>query len=629
MGADGEKVVGRMNEAHSKSRGVSVMAKRKVPEYAFEQFWAVRRCYGVDFSPDGAFVAYVTDISGQLNLWKQPVDGGYPTQLIVFDDQTVRQFAWRPQGDFIFNADFQGNELYQIYRLPPTGIVTERLTDRDEVRHEFGRDNLSEDGRFIAYASNANNPMDMDVFVRDLKTGETRCLTKGGGIFFPNRFSPNNRFLLVTRINSTLDTDLFLCDLRNGELTHLTPHDGYALYFAGDWLPDGSGFLVVTDEGREFKGLAIYRLKERKFDWLETPEWDVEDIALSPDGHVLAWTVNEDGISRLYLRDLKRRRFLPTPPLSDGLIGNLHFSPDSGKLAFYFEMATHPEELFVWNLRTKRLAQLTHNFLGGIPEGHMVNPKLVRYKSFDGRRIPAWVFIPHGASSANKVPVVISPHGGPEWQERPWYSAIYQFLLNRGIAIFAPNFRGSTGYGKSYQKLIWRDWGGGELQDIEHAALWLQKQAWVDKERIAIFGGSFGGFATLSAVTRLPQYWRCGVDLCGPSNLITFLQTVPPFWKHLTKQLVGDPDEDREFLLSRSPITYVDNVRCPLLVLQGANDPRVVKAESDQMVERLRERSVPVEYVVFEDEGHGLTKRANMLKAARLISEFLLRNLKS
>ncbi|MCS7188078.1 MAG: WD40 repeat domain-containing protein, partial [Armatimonadota bacterium] len=218
-----------------------------------------------------------------------------PLQLTFFDDQTVRSFAWRPQGDFVFNADFQGNELYQIYRLPPTGIVAERLTGRDDVRHQFSRDNLSNDGRFIAYAANANNPMDMDVFVRDLKTGETRCLTKGGGVFFPNRFSPNNRFLVITRLNSTLDSDLFLCDLRSGELLQLTPHEGYALYFAADWLPDGSGFLVVSDEGREFKGLAIYRLKKRKLDWLETPNWDVEDVALSPDGSVLAWSVNEDG----------------------------------------------------------------------------------------------------------------------------------------------------------------------------------------------------------------------------------------------------------------------------------------------------------------------------------------------
>lgn len=604
------------------------MAKRKVPQYAFEQFWATRRCYGVDFSPDTKFVAYVTDISGQLNLWKQPTDGGYPLQLTFFDEQAVRSFAWRVQGDVIFSADFQGNELYQLYRLLPTGVTAERLTDRDEVRHEFGRDNLSKDGRTVAYAANANKPMDMDAFVRDLKTGETRCLTKGGGIFFPNRFSPDNRHLVITRLNSTMDTDLFLCDLRKGELTHLTPHEDDALYFAGDWLPDGSGFLVITDEGREFKGLALYRLKEGKLEWLETPEWDVEDVALSTNGRFLAWTVNEDGISRFYLRDLQRRRSLPTPILPDGLIVGLHFSPDGTKLAFYFEDAANPEELFIWDLKAKHMTQLTQNFLGGIPQEHMVKPKLIRYRSFDGRLIPAWVFVPYGASRANKVPAIVSPHGGPEWQERPWYSSLYQFLLNRGIAILAPNFRGSTGYGRSYQRLIWRDWGGGELRDFEHAALWLQKQPWVDKDRIAIFGGSFGGFATLSAVTRLPQYWRCGVDICGPSNLITFLQTVPPFWKHLIDKLVGDPEKDRDFLLSRSPITYVENVRCPMLVIQGANDPRVVKAESDQMVERLKAKGLTVDYVVFDDEGHGLTKRVNMLKAARIISDFLLRNLK-
>jgi dipeptidyl aminopeptidase/acylaminoacyl peptidase len=203
------------------------------------------------------------------------------------------------------------------------------------------------------------------------------------------------------------------------------------------------------------------------------------------------------------------------------------------------------------------------------------------------------------------------------------YNGLYQYLLSRGFAILAPNIRGSTGYGISYQKLIHRDWGGAELKDIEHAALYLRSLDWVDSNRIAVYGGSFGGFATLSAVTRLPQYWALGVDIVGPSNLITFVKAVPPFWKRLMKAWVGDPDEDQAMLIERSPITYVDQIRVPLLVIQGAKDPRVVKAESDQMVEKIRARGGDVRYYVDEEEGHGATRRANAVKWMRMISEYL------
>ncbi len=259
----------------------------------------------------------------------------------------------------------------------------------------------------------------------------------------------------------------------------------------------------------------------------------------------------------------------------------------------------------------------------------MVEPELVRYPTFDGRQIPAFLYQPKDVAPGELVPVVLSIHGGPESQERPGYAynGFYQYLLNRKIGVLATNIRGSTGYGKSYQRLIHRDWGGAELKDLEHAAMYLQSLSWVDPKRMGVFGGSFGGFATLSCVTRLPQYWAAAVDIVGPSNLITFVKAVPPFWKRFMKEWVGDPEEDADFLSERSPITYVDNVQASLLVIQGANDPRVVKAESDQMVELLRELGRTVEYMVFEDEGHGFTKTANRLKAFRASAEWFERHL--
>src|SRR5690606_30589604 len=259
-------------------------------------------------------------------------------------------------------------------------------------------------------------------------------------------------------------------------------------------------------------------------------------------------------------------------------------------------------------------------------EADMTRPELIRYPSFD-REIPAFLYRPTGG--AGKLPVLLSIHGGPEAQERPQYlyAGFYQYLASRGIAVLAPNIRGSTGYGKSYQKLIHRDFGGDELRDLEHAAKWLQAQEWVDPARIGVFGGSFGGFATLSCVSRLPEYWACGVDIVGPSNLITFAQSVPPTWRDFMAEWVGDPERDAELLRERSPITYVDQIRAPLLVIQGAKDPRVHRNESEQMVARLRELGREVEYLLFEDEGHGFTKRANNLKAFRAAAEFFERKL--
>ena len=223
--------------------------------------------------------------------------------------------------------------------------------------------------------------------------------------------------------------------------------------------------------------------------------------------------------------------------------------------------------------------------------------------------------------------MVVSIHGGPEYQERPAYQPLYQYLLSRGIAVLATNVRGSTGYGKSYQRLVQRDWGGDDLKDWDHAVKWLHAQDWADPERIGVYGGSYGGFAVLTCVTRLPDYWKAAVDVFGPSNLVTFAKAVPPTWRRFIARFVGDPETEAVFLLERSPITYVENVKTPLLVIQGATDPRVVQSESDQMVEKLRSLGREVEYVVFEDEGHGFTKRTNELKAARLSAAWLEQHL--
>lgn len=598
--------------------------------YEFEQFFAIRRHQPtLAFSPDARYVYFSTDISGQFNLWRVPVEGGWPDQLTVFEDRTVRLVASHPDSDrLVFLADRDGNEFWQIFELPVGGGWPRLLTPREDVRYHIGPYSFSPDGRRIAYAGNERTPTEVDVMVRELPDGEPRLALATGEYLVPIAWSPDGRRLSVLAMRSNTDQDIYVLDLATGSHVNVTPHEGEAIHFAARWLPDGSAFLAVSNRGREFSGLALIRPdRPGELSWIYTPEWDVEAVELSPDGRAAAVSVNEGGISRLRLVEVPSGRVVSELPVPEGVLSALAFSPDGRYLAMLLATARRVSELYTLRLADGHLVRVTSGMLGGIPEEELVAPELVEYPTFDGRRIPAWLFRPPGASPAAPVPAALSIHGGPEAQERPAYQPLYQYLLHRGIAVMAPNIRGSTGYGISFQRLIHRDWGGGELKDIEAAARYLQSLPWVDANRLAIFGGSFGGFATLSAVTRLPQYWAAAVDIVGPSNLVTFARSVPPTWRRFMKQWVGDPDEDRDFLLERSPITYVDQVRAPLLVIQGKNDPRVVKAESDQMVERLRQLGRPVEYVVFEDEGHGFTRRVNLQKAYRLTAEFLERHL--
>ena len=608
------------------------MARRKYP---FEQFTAVRHIHGLTFSPDGREVAYITNTSGQFNLWKQSVGGGWPWQLTAFEEETLRSVAWAPDGKrFVFTADRHGTEFHQLYELEIPGGWPVQLTDAPNVQHNFSSEGFSPDGRAIVYANNERSPADMDALWRDLATGEVKALMAGEGNFFPVSFSPDGTYVMIVHVRANTDMDLWLYDLPAQKGENLTPHpeDEEIVFWPGPWRPDSKAFYVITDKDREFKGLALYDLEKRSLEWVETPDWDVEGAALSRDGKYLAWVVNEDGYSRLYVRDLETGEPLELPELPRGVIpamaGGPEFSPDGKLLAFYFAGARRPNDLYVLDLEGREVRRLTHSHIGNIPEEEMVEPELVRIPSFD-REIPAWLYKPQGLKEGERVPVVLSIHGGPEAQERPWYnySGLYQYLLSRGIGVLAPNIRGSTGYGKSYQKLIHRDWGGGELKDLEACARYLQSLDWVDGRRLGVFGGSFGGFATLSCATRLPDYWAAAVDIVGPSNLVTFAKAVPPFWKRYMKKWVGDPEEDYEFLMERSPITYVEQLKCPLLIIQGANDPRVVKAESDQMVEKLRSLGREVEYLVFEDEGHGFTKRANELRAWKATVEFFEKQL--
>jgi len=610
---------------------VAVTKTRRPP--LFEQFFAVRRfSSALAFTADSAKLLFASNISGQFNLWSVPVEGGWPDQLTAFTDETVRGLGVSPtDGRIVLCADHDGDEFHQLYLLDSDRGWPEKITDEPQVQHFVGSDAWSPDGTKFAYAGNARTPTDMETWIRDVETGESRPVFGVGMFSFPGPWSPDGTKLLALEFRNNSDASIHLVDVETGTSRELTPHDEDALFFPGAWAPDGSGFYLVTDEGSEFRGLAFYDLAGDRYEWVEEPAQDVEDLKASGDGRVLAWLVNEDGYDRLRLRDLENGRDLPAPELPDGarphLTGAeppLAVSPDGSHAALILASPTRPPEAWVVEIETGAARAVTDSRVGGLKEDDLVDVELISFPSFDGRDIPAWLYRP---AVEGKVPVLLSIHGGPEAQEHPVYQPVYQYLLSRGIAVLATNIRGSTGYGKTYQRLIQRDWGGGDMQDWEHAVKWLHEQDWVDPDRIGVYGGSYGGFAVLTCVTRLPDYWAAAVDIFGPSNLVTFAKAVPPTWKRFIARFVGDPETEVDFLMERSPITYVDNVKTPLLVIQGATDPRVVKGESDQLVEQLRSLGREVEYVVFDDEGHGFTKRPNELKAYGLAAEWLERHL--
>lgn len=600
------------------------MARR---EYRFEQYAAVRRYQGdLRFSPDGAQVGYIINTSGQFNLWVHPLNGGCPKQLTTFVNQTVRSFQWSPDGKQIaLTADQNGDEFYQVYLMPASGGWPEPVTTTADAQHTLAGKTWSPDGRYLLFAGNNNIRSQVDVQVFDTKTGEPRTLVANGGLNYASAWSPDGKHISAVLVTSNTDVDIQLVEFASGEVTRLTSKQGEIVYAPIAWSADSTGFYLISDDGREFKGLAYWKLGEAGYEWVDRPEWDIEDADLSADGKKLAVVVNEHGYSSLRVRDLEtgRERAIELPL---GVVTSIVFSPDARMLACMLMSPTAPAEVALVDVDTGSVTLLTDGMLGGIEKGHLVTPTLIHFPTHDERDIPGYLYKP---VDARKAPALLSIHGGPEAQERPTYAyaGLYQYLCSRGIGVLAPNVRGSTGYGKTYQCLIHRDWGGAELKDFEAAVEYLKSLDWVDPDRIGVFGGSFGGFATLSCVSRLPLLWAVAVDLVGPSNLITFVNSVPPHWRPLMDKWVGNPDNDREMLIERSPITYVDQIRCPLFVIQGANDPRVVKAESDQMVERLRVLGRDVRYDVYEDEGHGFTRRANELRALQDSAEFIVSRL--
>lgn len=580
---------------------------------------------------------FTANITGQFNLWRQTIgargERGFAEPLTSFTDRSVRTVVPAPDGSSIFvMADQDGDEQMQILRIPGEGGDPTPITQDRKVRHELAAGGVDPSGRRLLYVDNGRKPADMDVVLLDLTRGVASRPLPEDALWSEPTWDPTGRRFFAHKVGSNTRIQTFVHDLAKKTTVEVIPHETEEWAAAVAWTRDGRGLLLRTDIDREFKQLELVDVASGRRKVLASPNGDVEEVRYSPRSSSLLYGVNEDGYTALYVGraagSFRRIRVLPPGWMTSTWGSAAAISPDGRAVAAFWAMGSRPTEIMWFSLAGGRPVQLSESMVGGIPGGPLLPPKLIRFPTFDGRKIPAFYYRPKRRPKG-PMPGVLSIHGGPEAQERPgWnYQGLYAFLNAHGIAVVAPNIRGSTGYGKTFQKLILHDWGGNELKDLKAAADWMRAQPELDPTRLGVFGGSFGGFATLGCVTRLPEYWKVGVDVVGPSNLLTFVRTVPPFWTRFMDQWVGNPDVEGDFLRERSPITYIDNLRADLLIIQGANDPRVNKAESDQMVERLRAQGRGVEYMVFDDEGHGFTKRANQLRAMGAAGQFLVSHL--
>ncbi|MEV0676380.1 prolyl oligopeptidase family serine peptidase [Actinosynnema sp. NPDC050436] len=585
---------------------------------------------GAEAAADGRLV-WLSDRTGKPQPWLDGVHLPVPG--------AVRRCTWRPDGvRLLVLTDPDGGEDHWLGELDPATGNVDWLVAEKGVRCEIGAPYgstgtpYSADGKLIAYASNARDREVFDVLVRE--GGETRTVLRGDDRYLPMGFSPDSRLLLVQELHQNTDHRLHVVDLASGTARRLADHDGPAKYLPVAWLPDSSGVYLATTQGRDSTGLAVLSLTG-ELTWLDTPDADVEGGALSPDGTRLAWGRNEHGYTRLFWSRVGGEPVGVTgePVAVTGVPAGLavcehgmdgfalRFTHDN-RLLVQLARGDAATELFLADLDAGTADQLS-DFGAGLPDG-LVAPTVVHATSADGLRVPCLLYRPPGASADAPAPVVMTVHGGPESQAYPAFYPMVQALLAEGIGVVSPNYRGSSGYGLRYQRMIYRDWGGGDLEDLAATAALVAGLDWADGSRLGVHGASYGGFAALSCVTRQPELWRAAVSECGTSDLLTDIEHAPPTWRRRTEEWIGNPDdpEDRARLVEHSPLTHAHRVQAPVLILHGENDTRVAPEESEQMYRRLKELGKTTRLELHPGVGHEVDREGLADTTALIVDWF-------
>ncbi|MDX1405276.1 MAG: S9 family peptidase [Woeseiaceae bacterium] len=574
-------------------------------------------------SPDGESVAFSYRVTGEPQLWLVDANGGWPRQLTF--GSAVSFFRWTPDNrHLLVGRDFNGNEREGYALLSVDGTQERQILPQSEAFREFGT--FSPDGGQFVYSSTERTGRDFDIYVADVATGLTRLVYQAQFGFYPRAWQPGGDTVIVDEVRGEDGNDVHLLDTVSGEMTPLFRPAVASAYGNYAWLPDGSGFYLASDQDREYAALAFYSLEDGELEFLQTPQADIGNVTLSGDGRYLAWTVNEDGYSKLHVMDRKTDRELQTPQLPAGVY-SLEFSSKATALNIRVNAPAIPGDVHVWDVALNEVNIAVPSSLAGLDPETFVVPESLHYPARDGVELQGFLYLPQNARG--NPPVLVKVHGGPSAQSRPTFQPQVQYLVNNGIAVFDVNVRGSTGFGKTYARLDNREKRLDSVRDLVDTVAFLSKDERLNTNRIAVMGGSYGGYMVNAVLGSYPGVFDAGVSRVGVSDWVRALQDASPGLKASDRIEYGDIREEKwqAFYRVNSPINNAHNIDVPLLVQHGVNDPRDPVAESDRLVTKIREAGGTVTYLRFPDEGHSIAKQANRVAYYRSMAGFLKQHL--
>jgi dipeptidyl aminopeptidase/acylaminoacyl peptidase len=596
---------------------------------SLQRLYMTRLVGDTAWSADGKSIVFVSNITGRNNLWIVPAEGGWPTQLTV-SDQRQSHPAWSPDGKWIaYQSDYDGDEQWDIFFVSPkTGQIV-NVTKTREISEE--NPTWSPDGRYLAYMVKPKtaSAYEIDVFdtvLRDVKHITTN--TPPEKLNTNPIWSKDGKFIVYTQEEAKgTNSNIFIAELVTKKSTLLTPHEGERLYIANDVSADGKRALITSDAGNGYQNTGLLDVTTKKIDWLTQEKWEVSGGNFSPDGKSVTWIANVDGNTDIYIHNLLSGKTtdLPLPKGVNSLGGaESAFTRDGSRLLYYHNGPNAPNDAWVYNVSTGKSTQVTHSLMAGVPPQHFVEPFLVHYPSRDGKwTISAFLYVPRNMQRNGKNAAIVYIHGGPTSQTVDSFNRFIQHIVNQGYMVIAPNYRGSTGYGKEFQQANLFDMGGGDLQDVLAAADFLRQTGYPDSKKLIAMGGSYGGYMTMMAVTKAPDVWAAGVPIVPFVNWFTEMRNEDPVLQQSDRATMGDPEKNPELFRDRSPFFFVDQIKAPLLLLAGGHDPRCPKEETIQVVDEIKKHGGVADYKIYENEGHGFARVENQIDAYQRVADFL------
>ena len=597
-------------------------------QYSIEEFYKNTRFGGGSFSEDETKLLVSSDESDIFNVYEIDIAEGTKQQITFSDTESFFAVAYVPgTNQILYSADKGGNEISHIYLIKDDSISVD-LTPAENKKASFA--GWSEDENSMFYTSNKRDSRFFDLYKMAIEGWKAELIYQNDEGLNISKISHDENYFSLTKTITTSDNKLFVYNRKQDVITEIS--EGAGSYSSSGFSKDDLIFYYITNVGKEYSYLMEYEIATGQRTVLYETDWEVMYSYLSENEKFRVIAINEDGKNKLILLNNKTKETIDFPEIPDGDVIAVNISKSEKLMRLTIGTSKAPNNIYVYNLEDKSLNKLTESLNENIDPSDLVSAEVVRFNSFDDLEIPAIYYKPKMVSKDNKVPAMVWVHGGPGGQSRVGYFALIQYLVNHGYAILAVNNRGSSGYGKTFFKMDDLNHGDKDLKDCVWGKKWLQKQDYIDSEKIGIIGGSYGGYMTMAAMTFTPEEFKVGVNLFGVTNWLRTLKSMPPYWESFRQALyaeLGDPfTEDSIRLYKISPLFHAENVKYPIMVLQGANDSRVLQVESDEIVEAVKKNNIPVEYVVLHDEGHGFIKKENEIESYGKILIFLDKYLK-